>query len=293
VAWSEAGWLVRPALAGEPRVPCCGRARRQPGCICSARAVQRLPLPGWRRVVAARWVLLLVGASVLGCGRTRTEEDPAAAALAARLAPLRQRLAAGPAAADAAYEMGLAFEEHQMGDSARAAYERCIAWSPRYVAAHLRLAGVYYRLGRLDEAIDAYRRTLELAPGTAAVWNNLGFVFKAKGALDSAAAAYRRAIALDSSFYEPYNNLAQLVRQQGRPAEAIPLLQRAIELEPAFAVAYVNLATLRRELGDVPGERAVVTGYLQRFGTQGMFGAYMRGRLAELDSAGTLAARPK
>lgn len=82
-------------------------------------------------------------------------------------------------------------------------------------------AGVlYYKLGRLDEALELQRLVLIQDPLSASFWHNLGLTTHAAGLLDESENAFRRAIELAPQRLVSAALLALVMMEQGRYDEA-------------------------------------------------------------------------
>ena len=79
---------------------------------------------------------------------------------------------------------------------AEASYERALELAPGSSAALDGASVLYYKLGRLDEAVKLGRQVLIQDPLSAAFWHNLGLTCHAAGRLGEAEAAFRRAVEL-------------------------------------------------------------------------------------------------
>lgn len=139
------------------------------------------------------------------------------------------------------------------------------------------LARVYYKEGRLDDAVAALQRAAQCdppAPRWLVAWFN-GLVNKQNGFLDQAIAEFRSILedrypelerrGFDfSKDYEVLNELGQTLyerakaergdaaRQHGFLLEAVRCFQRTLELDSENLAAHYNLALLHRQLGDEP-----------------------------------------
>ncbi len=83
-------------------------------------------------------------------------------------------------------------------------------------------AGVlYYKLGRLDEALELGRRILVQDPLSAGFWHNLGLTAHAAGLLAESERAFRRAIEIAPQRFVSAALLALVMMDQGRSDEAL------------------------------------------------------------------------
>ena len=115
---------------------------------------------------------------------------------------------------------------------------------------------VYYKQGKLEEAIAAYEKAIELDPKYAIPHYNLGIVYEKQGKLEEAIAAYQKAIELDPKYAYPHNGLGNVYDDQGKLEEAIAAYQKALRLPeqsgtPASAhtLAWNNLGNVYKAQG--------------------------------------------
>ncbi|CAN5552592.1 hypothetical protein BH10ACI2_BH10ACI2_24770 [soil metagenome] len=85
---------------------------------------------------------------------------------------------------------------------------------------------LYYKLGRLDEALELARRVLIQDPLSASFWHNLGLTSHAAGMLAESEKAFARAIELAPQRFVSAALLALVLMEQGRIAEALEQAMR-------------------------------------------------------------------
>ena len=96
----------------------------------------------------------------------------------------------------------------------------------------IRLAELFDRQQRFDEAIELYRKAIELEPESGQVHNNLGFILERTGRLADALRHYQAATEVDPGYALAYFNLADGLLAINRPAEAAETYRAGLELEP-------------------------------------------------------------
>jgi Flp pilus assembly protein TadD len=84
-------------------------------------------------------------------------------------------------ASRADYEKAIDLFAQGRGEEAAAALEALVAREPGHADALESLGMIYYRLGRLDEAIDRTLRLAELKPDLAMAHTNLSVFYMKKG----------------------------------------------------------------------------------------------------------------
>lgn len=101
----------------------------------------------------------------------------------------------------------------------------------------------YWRnsLGLWQHAVDA-------TPDSYFAHTSLGYVFWKGGKLDEAIAQYNTSLGLRSDFPETHNNLGVALAQKGELAAALPHFSEAIRQKPGFAAARDNLSATTARL---------------------------------------------
>jgi len=153
-------------------------------------------------------------------------------------------------AADAEFRLGVDLQQQADFGGAIKCYERAIAISPNYAAAHSNLGVVKQHTGRLPEAIAHYRQALAIDGNLAETASNLGSALAEAGETEEAIAEYERALSLNPNCAEALINLGLLREEQGDVAEAISCYEQAIQVNPNCAVAYFNLGIALEAQGE-------------------------------------------
>ncbi|MBM4063634.1 MAG: tetratricopeptide repeat protein, partial [Planctomycetes bacterium] len=116
--------------------------------------------------------------------------------------------------------------------------------------AHLALALLYNRAGRLQESERAYRAGLAAEPRNLSAWLQLAFMLEQQQRYAEAADAARAATAIDPHSAEAWSRLGTSLVQADRPAEARAALERAIAEGPGGWRPQFNLGLLLRDAGE-------------------------------------------
>ena len=111
-------------------------------------------------------------------------------------------------------------------DAAQEAYEQALAADPAHAGAATNLGRLLHEDGRLDQAERVYRACLAACGGDALLHYNLGVLLEDTGRIDEAVHAYEHALSEDAGLADCHYNLARLYQAQGRPREAIRHLAR-------------------------------------------------------------------
>jgi tetratricopeptide (TPR) repeat protein len=100
----------------------------------------------------------------------------------------------------AEYELGIFFSELGAFELSRRQFEKGIAMSPAYKIIRYELGNLYFRSGRLDEAMEAYSQVLKFDQRDYKVFKVLGDICLAKNDFLSAASLYEKSIRIKPSY---------------------------------------------------------------------------------------------
>jgi len=118
------------------------------------------------------------------------------------------------------------------------------------------LGMAYDRLGMRAEAVAAYRETIRLQPKLADARNNLGKSLLELGARDEAEASLREAVRLNPNLGVAWVNLGALLVDSGRAAEAAAALNEGLRLLPRYAPAHFYLGMALEQTGRLTEARS-------------------------------------
>ena len=124
-------------------------------------------------------------------------------------------------------------------------YQLALAGDPKNVGALNRMAMVYTRLGRFEEAQKSLEQAVEVTPDSALLRNNLGYAYVCTKHWPAAEEQFREALRLDPGFNRARINLGLAVARQDRISEALNEF-RAVLPEPD---ALYNLGLVLRGMG--------------------------------------------
>jgi tetratricopeptide (TPR) repeat protein len=146
----------------------------------------------------------------------------------AAIRKLKESVRADPQFTQTYLSIGKAYMARQEFEQAAEAYERALAVKPDLAEAQGKLAFLYYRQGRLTEAIQAYLKYIEMAPQASNVWEahkNLALLYKQTGDLVQAIRESQMAASLASSDITPQlNDLVEQLRAQMNTSQPPALL---------------------------------------------------------------------
>ena len=124
--------------------------------------------------------------------------------------------------------------------------------NPQCWLAHNNLGNVFWREGKISDALGHYEEALRLNPDYAEAHNNLGNVFWREGKISDALGHYEEALRLDPDSPEAHYNLGSVFAQTGKTKEALAHIEQALRLKPDYAEARENLGVVLAHLGRVP-----------------------------------------
>lgn len=113
---------------------------------------------------------------------------------------------------------------------------------PTYPEAHVNLALLLRRLGKLDESEREYRVALNLQPASAEAHSGYGALLIIEGRINEAAREFSAAAALRPNDADTHYNLGRVLGALGRQDEAAAQFYAAGRLRPEDAAAHRSLA---------------------------------------------------
>jgi tetratricopeptide (TPR) repeat protein len=144
------------------------------------------------------------------------------------------------------YDLALTYDMKGTLDKAEFHLEEAIRLKPDYSDAHNYLGFIYFRDGKVEQAIDSYQKALEnllyMNPQDAQL--NLGVAYLSRKEYHKAAAHLLEAIRLVPDFAAAYNNLGKAYEGLKQYRKARHAYEQAVEYNPQNADAYLNLGKL-------------------------------------------------
>ena len=143
----------------------------------------------------------------------------------------------------------LTYQRNNVYRTEEGLWKDTISKAPANRRAHLNLALVYDRVGRIAAAIDEYEAVLRLQPDDVTAHADLGYALVRSGQVRDGIAHLRKALEIRPDYMEAHTNLGIALFEAGQGQEAIAHLKKAIALKPEQASSYLNLgmAYLRLE----------------------------------------------
>ena len=130
-------------------------------------------------------------------------------------------------------------------------WRETLARNPNSFLAHNNLGNIYFRIGRMDEAMEHYQKALAIHPQYELAHNNLGLVLLQRERVEEAIIQYQKAMEIQPDIDEAKNNLGVGFLQKGQLNEAIVYYQKAVQLQPRNAAFQNNLGYALSQKGEV------------------------------------------
>jgi tetratricopeptide (TPR) repeat protein/TolB-like protein len=134
---------------------------------------------------------------------------------------------------------------------AKTDYLRAIALERNNGEAYRRLAKVYEKIGRLNEALAAFHQAVEVEPGRATHRQNLANFYFQRGDYQDALPEYRKAVELAPGSWRSHNAFGTDLVALGQLEEAEQELRKSISLKDNFD-AELGLGTIFLDAGKYP-----------------------------------------
>ena len=150
------------------------------------------------------------------------------------------------------YDLALTYDMKGVLNKAEYHLKQAIKLKPDYSDAYNYLGFVYFRQGRVEDAIEEYKRALEnllyMSPQEAHL--NLGVAYLSLNEYDKAKVHLEEAIRLVPTFVPAYNSLGKAYEGLRQYDKARSAYEKALELNPEYVDAYLNLGKLLYKSGE-------------------------------------------
>ncbi|MFM2189763.1 MAG: hypothetical protein RL491_149 [Bacteroidota bacterium] len=135
---------------------------------------------------------------------------------------------------DAHLQLGVAYYNLGMNDSARVCYEKALSLSPRNHTIQNNLGTIYFIQQDYAKALDLFKRAVELDPNYADGQSNLGSTYGVLQQYDQALVHLLKAAELDPDNAQIFNSLGTTYRFKGDERNAVMYFEKAYSLNPAL-----------------------------------------------------------
>lgn len=122
--------------------------------------------------------------------------------------------------------------------------DRMLERYPEEIEPHFLKAGLYWKHGKLHEAIAGFENVLEINPNYALAYNNLGYLYAQLGEYARAIEYLKKYVFIAPDQANPHDSLGEIYIMIGRYNEALEQFDRAIALKPDLAVEPGNLGIM-------------------------------------------------
>lgn len=142
----------------------------------------------------------------------------------------------------------LAMRQANVWRDTESLFQNVLRSYPNSHVAHNNIAGILYRRGERQAAIDEYNISLSIRPNAAAYYN-LGNIAVLDGDVSLAIGYFREALKSNKYDLDAKVNLGSLLLRQGELEEAENYLEDASRINPKLPVAHFNLGILYEQMG--------------------------------------------
>ncbi|GAB4292431.1 MAG: hypothetical protein Kow0090_06300 [Myxococcota bacterium] len=142
------------------------------------------------------------------------------------------------------------------GDFGKAgeSFKRVTAIMPGNLRVTLKMAKLFEKEGRLDDAATLYRNAIEATPGVFILQKELGDILAASEKTDEAIEAYKKAVEINQNDAGTRVKLGDIYKGRGNTEEAIANYEKAAEINPSDKNVMLKLDELYTAKGDKEGE---------------------------------------
>lgn len=156
------------------------------------------------------------------------------------------------------YYAGVMYDALGLPDYAANELSKYLRHHPDDYESLVRLANVYYREKKFDEAQVLYRHAVQEWPKDPTVWFNLAVVNTQKNSLDEAASDLQQVMKLAGQLPEGgYYQQGEIARLKGLEDNAIQSYQQELSVRPEYIPALEALESISKQRGDFKQARAL------------------------------------
>ncbi|HSC46396.1 MAG TPA: protein kinase [Candidatus Acidoferrum sp.] len=159
-------------------------------------------------------------------------------------------------------------------EQASAMLGRAVEIDDHLPAPYVSLGRLHSALSKNDLALQEFQKALTINPRDAEAISGMAGVYERMGRIQDAEQSYKRAIALKPDYWDGYNSLANFYDRQGKTAEAIAQYQRVIGLTPDNPAAYSNLGAEYTSVGDAPSNEKAEAAFKKSLELSPTYAAY-------------------
>ncbi len=168
------------------------------------------------------------------------------------------------------YQKGMALKKANKYDEARDAFESCLKVNPGFDAAYNALGGVYFSLGKYQEAADNFEKVIEISKNNSVkkmVQSNLALAYTKLGTIAMSDGNSTKAIdflqkAVNNSNYDAaYLALAKIYSETGSYDKSIEAAEKALKYRKTISKGgpYYYMGVAYKSKGDLTKAKEMFT----------------------------------
>jgi len=135
------------------------------------------------------------------------------------------------------YYLGIHYEENNQDEKALVSYQRIESTSEYFENAALRMAYLFQKKGKFQQAVDLIEQLISNAPDDIELYLFLGSIHEEAQAYEKAEITFKEGLAIDDTNYKLLFRLGVVYDKWGKKEESINQMKRVIELHPNNANA--------------------------------------------------------
>jgi len=120
-------------------------------------------------------------------------------------------------------------------------YKEVIQKQPNFIVGYEYAAYNYYKMGKLEVAINLLKKAVDLNLTTTSLISRLGLYLQEAGRPEESIQILERAVEQDPNYTEAYNYLGVSYFKSGQADKAVEMFKKAIKLDADYAMAINNL----------------------------------------------------
>jgi len=128
--------------------------------------------------------------------------------------------------------------------------KRSVTIYDKFSDAHLQMGVAYYNLGLNDSALVCYEKALAIAPRNHTIMNNIGTIYFIKNEFNKALPLFQKAVEIDPNYADGQSNLGSTYGVLQQYDKALTHLLKAASLDPSNAQIQNSLGTTYKFKGD-------------------------------------------
>ncbi|UCE18425.1 MAG: tetratricopeptide repeat protein [Gemmatimonadota bacterium] len=167
-------------------------------------------------------------------------------------------------AANAHYNMGIAYSKLNRLDEALVEYLKAVEMNPQNGNAYFNLASTYLKLNKLQEALSTLHRVNQLNPNQMKVIYSLGHTYLQLENIEESIPYFQKAIQLNPNYAGSHFNLGVAFFKLNRYQDALEEFQKASRLDPENEEPHFNMGLTYLKIGDAESAASEFQQVLQK-----------------------------